>query len=260
MRRAHSKSIVHATVRHLQTGLFLSAASLAVVAGLSSENDDGAPENPLRPVRPVIAQSTETRTYFSRVMQNTADLLALELGALTDIGVVLVLFALAVLTIYIVPNAIDDALVRFRVPGHVRTITKTVLQLAIAYAGLRLALGAIGVDANGIVASLSLLTVAWSIGAATPIANATAGLCRTSEELQPGHRIVIHDYVGVVEELGFFNVRLRSEATGSLVVIPNNDFLQSCWEYAPQRPAPATFESDPQIDSKNLGMLRNKNR
>lgn len=248
--------------RHLQTSLLLGAAgvvsfaSIAVAADAGDEAELAA--NPLRPARPVITQEVQTRSYFARVMQNTADLLAIEFGAVSDIGVVLVLFGLAVLALYIVPIAIDQALGRFRAPGYVRMITKSVLQLAIVYAGLRLALGAVGIDANSIVASLSLLTIAWSIGAATPIANATAGLCRTSEELQPGHRIAIHDYVGVVEELGLFNVRLRNESTGRLIVIPNNDFLQSCWEYAPPVPPSPTFESNAHLDAKNLVLLKNR--
>lgn len=235
-------------------------ASLALgAAGLAAATSDEESVNPLRPAKPALTQEVQARSYFSRVMQNTTDLLVFELGSLTDIGVVLVLLAFTVLTIYIVPAVVDDALARFRTPGHVRTITKTVLQLAIAYAGLRLALGAVGVGIDSIVASLSLVTVAISIGAAAAISNAAAGLCRTSEELQPGHRIVIHEYVGVVEELGFFNVRLRSESTGRLVVIPNSDFLQSCWEYAPPATTP-TFEPDPQLEAKNLNALKNKNR
>lgn len=244
--------------RHLRAGLLIGAAGLATAIAnddsQDSESDDFV--NPMRPLKPAVASEVRTQSYFSGVMQNTTDLLALELGSLTDLGVVLVLFALTVLTVYTVPPVVDESLARFRASGHVRTATRTVLQVGIAYAGLRLSLGAIGVDANGIVASLGLITVAWSIGAATPIANATAGLFRTSEELQPGHRIAIHEYVGVVEELGFFNVRLRNEASGRLVVIPNNDFLQSCWEYAPLGPPPPSLDVDStQLDSKNLGVL-----
>jgi hypothetical protein len=267
MRRTSSAStntpLAHVT-RHLRAGLLIGAAGLATAVASGSEDSEEAVEfvNPMRPSKPVVASESHVRSYFSSVMQNTTDLLALELGSLTDLGVVLVLFALTVLTVYTVPPVIDESLARFRVSGHVRTATRTVLQIGIAYAGLRLALGAIGVDANGIVASLGLITVAWSIGAATPIANATAGLFRTSEELQPGHRIAIHEYVGTVEELGFFNVRLRNEATGRLVVIPNNDFLQSCWEYAPLGPPPPSLDNDStQLDSKNLGLLgRAKNK
>lgn len=248
---------VQRVVQHIRTGLLLGAAGLAVAV---ASNDD-EPVSPLRPAKPAVASEPHARSYFSSVMQNTTDLLALELGSITDIGVVLVLFALTVLTIYIVPAIIDDSLARFRVAGSVRTATRTLLQVAIGYAGLRLALGAIGIDANGIAASLSLITVAWSIGAATPIANATAGVCRTSEELQPGHRIAIHEYVGTVEELGFFNVRLRNEEDGRLVVIPNNDFLQNCWAYAPQAPQASFDTESPPLDSKNLGgLLKSKNR
>ena len=254
MKAVHRLSPVDRVIRQSRAVLLLSAAGFAAsFANAEEQQQQQQQQQPLRANMPFVAKESGGSAYVAQVLQNTSDLLALELSSLTDLGVVLVIFALAAISIFAIPNVVDESLVRFRVSGHVRTATRTLLQIAIAYSGIRLALGAIGVDSNGIAANLGLLGVAWSIGAAAPIANATAGLCRTGEELQPGHRISIHQYTGEVVELGFFNVRVRNEANGRIVVIPNNDFLQAAWEHdiAPSPPTPAYETGIDVIDAKN---------
>ncbi len=248
-RRARESALETAIGHYARSALLLSAAGLAGAQLASAEPTDAEPAS--QPVQ---------RSFVGSVVRNTTDLLLAELGALGDVGVVLVLLGFTVLTIYIVPPVFEGILRRFEAPAHVRQITRSVLHLAIGYLGIRLALGAIGVDADGLILSFGLVSVALSIGAASAIANVVAGLVHTSDEMQPGGRIAIHTYTGVVVAHGLFNVRLNDDETSTIVVIPNVDFINYAWRALPPQKE-ASLETDDEVDAKTIGrFINNKNQ
>lgn len=238
-------------MHYARTGALLGAAASVVATAHALDDDEGSASAPVQ------------RSFVGTVVRNTTDLLLDELGELGDVAVVLVLLGLTVLAIYILPPVFEGMLRRVQAPAHVRSIVRTTLYLAIGYLGIRLALGAIGVDADGLVLSFGLVSVALSIGAASAIANVIAGLVHTNDEMQPGGRISIHTYTGVVEQHGLFNVRLRDDETGWVVVVPNKDFIDYPWRAAPldaQEAPPPFSDDDAEDQAKMLAPVKSKSK
>jgi small-conductance mechanosensitive channel len=258
-RSSRPSSITQSIANHARVGLLTSAVGLAVAArhkGVGDADPNGA----------VIDEglvATPTRSYIGQALRNTNDLLVAELGSFADIGIVLIVLVFATLAIYIVPGAVDDMLKRVNAPGHIRSITKTLTQFIIGYLGVRLALGAIGLDADSIVQSLSLIAIALSIAASVILSNIIAGMLHTTDDLQPGGRISIHGYVGTIEQHGLFNLRLRDEASKRIIVIPNKDFIENTWEVVPREAVDVVVAQESstaraisaELDSKNLEIL-----
>lgn len=234
---------------YARAGLLLAATASVVQSAGAVSSDETEPAGP--------------RNYVGGVLRNVGVMLVGEFGILDDVGVVLVLLVITVLAVYIIPPVFERILRRVQTPAHVRTITRTVLHIAIGYLGLRLALGAIGVDADALVLSFGLVGVALSIGAASAIANVIAGLVHTNEEMQPGGRVSIHSFTGVVEEHGFFNVRIRDDETGWIVVVPNKDFIDYPWRAIIPDKTAGMSSSDDDDDSSTVAALasvKSKNR
>jgi len=88
-----------------------------------------------------------------------------------------------------------------------------------------------------------------------------AGIVNNTDDLQPGSRVSVYGVTGVVEEAGFFAVRVRVDSgdmAGDSFVVPNNSFLQAPWYVcAPRREPDAELD---ELEGKNLDFLRAKGK
>jgi MscS family membrane protein len=125
-------------------------------------------------------------------------------------------------------STIDDILVPL--------ISKTLRIFIILLAGIVIIQNLTGVEIGPLLASLGIGGLAVALAAKDSIANFFGTLTILFDKpFQVGERIVIDDYDGVVEHVGFRSTRIRL-LSGHLVTIPNEKVVNSGLENIAKRP------------------------
>ncbi len=152
-------------------------------------------------------------------------------------------------------STIDDILVPL--------FGKTLRIFTVILAGIFLVQNLTGVKIGPLLASLGIGGIAVALAAKDSIANFFGTLTILFDKpFQVGERIVIDNYDGVVEDVGFRSTRIRL-LTGHLVTIPNEKMVNSGLENIAKRPnirwltnIGITYDTPPEKIEKAVSILR----
>ena len=152
-------------------------------------------------------------------------------------------------------STIDDILVPL--------FGKTLRIFIVILAGILVVQNLTGVEIGPLLASLGIGGLAVALAAKESIANFFGTLTILFDKpFQVGERIVIDDYDGVVENVGFRSTRIRL-LTGHLVTIPNERVVSSGLENIGKRPnlrwltnIGITYDTPPEKIEKAVDMIR----
>ena len=152
-------------------------------------------------------------------------------------------------------STIDDILVPL--------FGKTLRIFIVILAGILVIQNLTGVEVGPLLASLGIGGVAVALAAKDSIANFFGTLTILFDKpFQVGERIVIDNYDGVVEDVGFRSTRIRL-LSGHLVTIPNEKVVNSGLENIGQRPnirwltnIGITYDTPPEKIEKAVAILR----
>ena len=157
----------------------------------------------------------------------------------TDIGGTVALFWF----IYLLVNLLDARLSRWAASTEskiddvlARLVGKSLRIFIVIIGGILILQNLTGIKIGALLASLSIGGLAVALAARDTIANFFGTLTILYDKpFQIGERIIIDNYDGVVEKVGFRSTRIRL-LTGHLVTIPNEKVVNSGLENIAKRP------------------------
>lgn len=183
-----------------------------------------------------------------------------------SVGGILALFGL----VYLFVNVVDARLSQWaKTTGStiddilVPLFGKTLRIFIIVLAGIIVIQNLTGVEIGPLLASLGIGGLAVALAAKDSIANFFGTLTILFDKpFQVGERIVIDNYDGTVEEVGFRSTRIRL-LSGNLVTIPNEKIVNSGLENVAKRPnirwlnnIGITYDTPPEKIEKAVAIIR----
>ncbi|AFM25142.1 mechanosensitive ion channel family protein [Desulfomonile tiedjei] len=152
-----------------------------------------------------------------------------------------------------------------RIPPTLVGVTFKIMRfLVIAVAVLIMVRNLTGLDVAPLIASLGLGGLAVALAAKDSVANFFGTLTIVFDKpFQVGERIVIENYDGTVESVGFRSTRLRSSSENTLITIPNQKIINAAVNNMDQRPflhwttqLPLSLHSTPAQIEKAIDIIR----
>ncbi len=153
-----------------------------------------------------------------------------------------------------------------RIPPTLVGVTFKIIRfLVIAVAVLIMIRNLMGLDVGPLIASLGLGGLAVALAAKDSVANFFGTLTIVFDKpFQVGERIVIENYDGTVESVGFRSTRLRSSSENTLITIPNQKIINAAVNNMDQRPFlhwttqfPLSLHSTPVQIERAIDIIRN---
>ncbi|RJP82103.1 MAG: mechanosensitive ion channel family protein [Desulfobacteraceae bacterium] len=142
-------------------------------------------------------------------------------------------------------------------------VGKTLRIFIVMIGGVILLQNLTGIEIGPLLASLGLGGLAFALAAKDSVANLFGTITIFFDKpFQVGERIVISDYDGVVESVGFRSTRIRT-LTGHLVTIPNEKIISNTVENIGKRPhirwlnnLTITYDTPPEKVETAVRMIR----
>lgn len=153
-----------------------------------------------------------------------------------------------------------------RIPPTLVGVTFKIMRfLVIAVAVLIIVRNFTGLDVGPLIASLGLGGLAVALAAKDSVANFFGTLTIVFDKpFQVGERIIIENYDGIVESVGFRSTRLRSSSENTVITIPNQKIINAAVNNMDQRPflhwttqIPLSLHSTPAQIEKAVDIIRN---